>query len=80
MELTYELRASTTPLLFTLHVHWPEPLSPKLYMGVWNLFQIWAHKNGSVPQGSPIHAPYSMSIALATKRRLGVPRNDHPMT
>lgn len=80
MQLSYEVRSTRTPLEFVIHIQWPEPLHPKMYVGVWNLFQIWAHKNDAPPQGTPIHAPYSMSVSVATKRRLGVPRDAHPMS
>jgi hypothetical protein len=80
LKLAYEIRSAGTPLMYVVHIRWPEPIEPKFYMSVWNLFQIWAWKNETIPQSSPLHAPFSMSITVAVKRRLGLPREDHPLS
>lgn len=79
-EVSFELHPDVNPLIYKVHVQWREPVSSAIYMGIWNLFQIWANKNDAIPQGSPMRAPYSMSAALVVRRRLGMPRDAHPMS
>lgn len=67
------------PLETQVTIRWSNNLSPKLYLGVWNLFQMWATNNDSVPQGKPLHGTSSIAVNVAVKRRLGRPMASHPM-
>lgn len=78
-ELSYEVRKTVNPLVLTVNVHWTESISPNIYRGVWNLYQMWASKNECVTDGKAFHGPYSMTVTTIVKRRLGYPKDEHPL-
>lgn len=77
---TVSAKTETTvnPLVFRVRVLFSEPLSGRNMMLVWNLFQMYAVKNDSVPQGKKSGAPQELLAEVVVKRRLGPPRKDHP--
>lgn len=77
--MRYEVKASSTPLAFKILFQWEEPISNGLRAGVWNLFEIWANVNDVHPEGKVLGAPYSMTVEVGTERRLGPPKNRHPL-
>ena len=77
---TVSARVDTTvnPLIFRVRVLFSEPLSGRNMMLVWNLFQMYAVKNDSVPHGKKAQAPQELVAEVIVKRRLGSPRSVNP--
>ena len=69
--IVFELVPTVNPLVYVLRLRWLQPITNKLKAGVWNLFQIWAWKNDSVPQGKVDTSDTRMSISVVIKRRFG---------
>lgn len=76
--INYDLRASVNPLVYTVRLRWQDPIPGKLRLGIWNLFQFWAHKNDAVPEGKVEAGDRSMFLSIGTKRRLGEDKNEVP--
>lgn len=78
--MVHELKGSVNPLVYTIKLRWPQAVSGKISMNIWNLFEIWAAKNDVVPQGKVLqeHEGKELLISLATKRRLGPPKIEEP--
>lgn len=74
----YEARPTVNPLVYTIKFTFGEPISGKRMMLVWNLFQQYAAKNDTVPQGKVESDGPKMTTQVVIKRRLGLPRNEHP--
>jgi hypothetical protein len=77
-QIIYDLRASVNPLVYTLRVKWQDPVNGKVKNDIWNLFQIWAHKNDAVPEGKVEAGDTALFISIGTKRRLGPDKNEKP--
>jgi hypothetical protein len=75
----YNVESTVNPLLFRAHIKFSEKVSGKNLMLVWNLFQMYAAKNGSVPKGKASESEYSLTAEVVIKRRLGLPRKKHPL-
>lgn len=69
---------SPSPLVFHVRLKFSEKVSGKNMLLAWNLFQMYATKNDSVPQGKAAE-PNSLLAEVAIKRRLGPVRNRHPL-
>jgi hypothetical protein len=65
--------------MYKVKLNFTESLNSKQMMLVWNLFQIYAAVNDSVPHGRLESEGYHMTINVIIKRRLGLPRNSHPL-
>jgi hypothetical protein len=74
----YDLRSSVNPLIYIVRVRWLEPVSGKVKNDIWNLFQIWAHKNDAVPEGKVEAGDTALFISVGTKRRLGPAKEEKP--
>lgn len=73
-----QVRPARVPLLYRVVFTFGEPLSGWAMMQTWNLFQMYAATNDCVPQGRVEREGRSLTVEVATKRRLGEPRDDHP--
>jgi len=67
------------PLVFTVRFQFGEQISGKRMLLVWNLYQQYAAKNGAMPQGKLEREGNTLTTSIATTRRLGLPRNEHPL-
>lgn len=76
-----KVRVGTTvnPLVFTIRLDFSEPIAGKNMLLVWNLFQMYASKNETVPKGKAAIGNRSLLTEVVVKRRLGPPRNKHPL-
>src|SRR5688572_18159150 len=72
----YEVRPSVNPLVYIVKFTFNEPISGKRMLLAWNLFQQYAAKNDSIPEGRVEKEGNSMTAKIIVKRRLGLPRND----
>lgn len=76
--LSYHVRAGSNPITYVVKLSWQEKVSGALQMRIWNLFQTWAAKNETVPQGKVDVDGSTMIIRVILKRRLS--QNDnHPL-
>lgn len=66
------------PLVHKVTLTFGEDLQGKTMLQVWNLFQMYAAHNDCVPQGRLERDGRVLTLLVATKRRLGEPRDDHP--
>lgn len=56
-----------------------DPTTPgELRLGIWNLLQQWAVKNGSPLQGKDILKPDGLRFQVITTRRFGPARSETP--
>lgn len=76
--IVWSLTPTINPLVHKVRFFFPEPISGKSLMLVWNLFQMYAAKNDCVPQGKRSEEK-ALFAEIVTKRRLGPPRNEHPL-
>ena len=76
--LSYSLKPSVNPLMYSLKVSWATPVSGEILGGVWNLLQIWITKNDAISVGTVSTTPTSMALTIGIKRRLGSPKNACP--
>lgn len=76
--VSFDLQTTVNPLVYIVKFNFGEPISGKRMMLVWNLYQQYAAKNDTVPQGKVESEGNSMTTKVAIKRRLGLPRNEHP--
>lgn len=77
IEIAFEMEPTVNPLIYQVVLRFNEHLDRPL--DVWNMFQIWAAKNDSIPYGK-IKQPNSRTMILDViiKRRLGVERDEIP--
>lgn len=84
-----EVHSSVNALVYKVHVKWDEPIRMDQAVAVWNLFQKWAAKNKSRPDGRVIfdetEHPLSkqmfvkgLSTDVHLRERLGHPKNESP--
>ena len=83
-----DVKKSVNPLVYTVSVRWPDPIVMRSAVMVWNLFQKWAARNKSTPQGNvefdevrtlaaqPLIR--GMLVTVHLRDRLGLPRDDPP--
>lgn len=76
--VSFEVNKTVNPLVYTVKFTFGEPVSGKRMMLVWNLYQQYAAKNDAVPQGKVESEGTSLTTRVIIKRRLGLPRNEHP--
>lgn len=74
----FDARPTVNPLVYVIKFTFGEPISGKRMMLVWNLFQQYAAKNETIPQGKVESDGPKMTAHVVIKRRLGLPRNEHP--
>lgn len=81
MGCSVEINLETTvnPLVYKVKARFGEALTGQQLMLVWNLFQKYAAKNDCVPQGKTSGSSKELSFLVATKRRTGPTRDEHPM-
>lgn len=79
-----EVFPTVNPLTYKIRVRWGEPISSKSALLVWNLFQIWAARNGTVVENGKMTFDvrgddyYGMSVQAILRERLGLPRDECP--
>lgn len=78
-KVTYEISQTVNPLVYRIRIDFPEKVSGKSMMLVWNLFQMYAAKNDCVPQGKAADGDYRLVTEVIMKQRLGRPKNKHPL-
>ncbi len=76
--VTSHIEKTVNPLVFRVRLRFAEPLSGKSMMLVWNLFQMYAKKNESIPQGKKPEKSLELVAEVVVKRRLGPARNENP--
>jgi hypothetical protein len=77
-QIFYTLEPTVNPLVFTIRLRWEQGVSGKLVMGVWNLLQIWIHKNNCETYGKVNTGSTSLAAHIVTKMRLGPPKDENP--
>lgn|SRR5688572_22458618 len=77
--VVYNVDSTINPLLFRVRIKFSEKVSGKNLMLVWNLFQMYAAHNDSVPKGKAAESEFSLLAEVIIKRRLGLPRKKHPL-
>lgn len=75
----YDTSTTVNPLVFKIRIRFQEKVSGKNMMLIWNLFQGYAAKNDSVPQGKVAEGEFKLVAEIIIKRRLGPPRDRHPL-
>ena len=73
-----EIEKTVNPLVFNIKVTFGELIAGPRMMHIWNIFQQYASKNDTLPQGKVSISPRTMAIQVVVKRRLGPPRNEKP--
>ncbi len=73
-----QISSTVNPLVFRVKIKFSEPLSGKNMMLVWNLFQMYATRNESVPKGRKPDGALELQAEIIVKRRLGPAMNDNP--
>ncbi|TXH11234.1 MAG: hypothetical protein E6R04_02875 [Spirochaetes bacterium] len=74
-----ECTQSVNPLVYIVKFRFGEKVTGKRMMLVWNLYQQYAAKNDSIPQGRVETEGNTLTTTIIVKRRLGPPRNEHPL-
>ena len=77
--VTYGVEGTVNPLVYKVKVQFSEALNGQRLMLVWNLFQKYAAKNDVAPQGKTEGWGRELIFSVATKRRLGPARDEHPL-
>lgn len=75
----WNLTTTVNPLVFRVRIYFPERVSGRNLVLIWNLFQMYAAKNNCVPQGKSSNSDRVLSAEIVTKQRLGLPQNEHPL-
>lgn len=78
-KVRYEISGTVNPLVYKIRIDFPEKISGKNLMLVWNLFQMYAATNDCVPQGKAADGDHRLVTEVITKRRRVFPKNKHPM-
>ena len=73
-----QMSKTVNPLVYSIIMEFPEPLSSSEYQGLWNMFQIWASKNDCVPYGKVRREGSSVVAEVIIKRRNGPDRKEFP--
>lgn len=73
-----DLNRTVNPLVYEVTLSWAEEPSGAVALGAWNIFQMWANKNDSVPSGQVRRTPRKMTYCIIIKRRFGPNREDTP--
>lgn len=87
--ISTDVHPSVNPLVYTVSVRWPEPIPMKQAVQVWNIFQKWAGKNGTMPSGrvemEEVVQPFTKEDMVKgfrtdahLRERLGHPKIKHP--
>jgi hypothetical protein len=79
MTVQWHLSRTVNPLVFKIRIYFPERVSGRNLMLIWNLFQMYAARNNCVPQGRSSNSDKALSAEIITKQRLGLPQNEHPL-
>lgn len=79
LQVSYTTRATVNPLVVQVRILFGERVSGTNMMLAWNLFQMYASKNDCVLQGKSANAEGVLLAEAIMKRRLGPPRDDHPL-
>lgn len=69
---------TVNPLVYKVRISFGDLLSGKQMLLVWNLFQQYAAKNEAIPQGRLEQEGSQMTSPVIIRRRLGIPRDEHP--
>jgi hypothetical protein len=75
--VTYHLKPSVNPLVYTVVLKFSAPQDGKYTSQIWNLVQMYASRNDAVPEGVESSAT-EMKISIGMKRRLGPPKKNEP--
>lgn len=78
-KVKYSTESTVNPLVHRIRISFPEKVAGRNMLLIWNLFQIYAVKNDSVPQGKAAEGEYKLVADIIIKRRLGLPRDKHPV-
>jgi hypothetical protein len=84
-----EVYSTVNPLVYTVRVRWPESISMKNAVMVWNLLQKWAAANKTTPDGRVDFVQEiitttrevrirGFSVDIHIRERLGHPKNEYP--
>ena len=77
--VSHKIETTQNPLIFKITLQFGESISGKRFMLMWNLFQQYAHKNESIPQGKLEKEGNKLTALVGVKRRLGLARDEHPL-
>jgi hypothetical protein len=73
-----EVHGTVNPLVYAVYLKCPNS-SGALRLGVWNLLQKWAIRNGCPLQGKDVSdGEGELRVQVLVQRRLGPPKNELP--
>jgi hypothetical protein len=75
--VSYDVRPTVNPLLYTIAFHFSTPQEPKYLVQIWNLVQMYAARNDSLTSTVEM-SPLELRASIGVKRRLGPPRTSTP--
>ena len=75
----YEVNTTVNPLVFRVRILFMEKVSGRNTMLVWNLFQMYASANDSIPVGKVSSDGGELVAEIIIKRRFGPKKDSHPM-
>lgn len=74
-----DIMPSVNPLLFKIRFHFGEEITGDKMLHVWNLFQKYAAANDAIPQGKLEKDGTKMTVSVVVRRRMGLPKDKHPL-
>lgn len=77
--VTMSSEPTINPLIHKVKADFGEPISGRRMMLVWNLFQKYAARNDCITEGGVEGWGKQMTMKVGTKRRLGHPKDQHPL-
>lgn len=78
-DVRYELRKTVNPLVYKITFYFPDALTGQQMLLVWNLLQQYAAKNEAIPQGKVEKEGARLTASVIIRRRLGLPKAEHPV-
>ena len=77
--IAHNVTSTVNPLIFKVHLHFGEELGGDKMLHVWNLFQKYAHANGTIPSGKLEKEGKKLTVQVVVRRVHGLPKDSHPM-
>lgn len=77
--VSHDIMPTVNPLKFKVRFHFGEELSGEKMLHVWNLFQKYAAANDAIPQGKLEKEGTKMTVEVVVRRRMGLPKDSHPL-
>jgi hypothetical protein len=77
-ELVLKAAPSVNPLVYEVYLGCDPTTPGELRLGIWNLLQQWAVKNGNQLQGKDVSSPDGLRFQVIISRRFGPARDAKP--